>query len=189
MGNVESEIAKGHNGGASLIIGYWGMNHNMPLLFDEGCAALPLYVAGKYMYPHMKRLLASRLLLFVGIISLLIYCCKYCSFTIVPQANGLYAPFYLGALLSMVLVFFPFLYVSGKLQSQKWLDNIGQHSLGIMLLHAPMCHTAAVVLNRIFVVGSLPWIGCFLVAYVAIVVLAYWLTVVIERYSPVLLGK
>ena len=89
----------------------------------------------------------------------------------------------------MTLLFFPFLFVAGKLQGWKWLGGIGQHSLGIMLLHAPMCHTAAVVLNRVLVVGSLPWTVCFLVAYVAIVAFAYALTVVIERHCPVLLGN
>ena len=52
-----------------------------------------------------------------------------------------------------------------------------------------MCHTAAVVLNRVLEPGSTAWIACFLVAYVAIVFVAYWATVVIEKYVPVLLGK
>lgn len=173
----------------SLAIGYLGMNVNMPLLLDEGCAALPFYAVGKYAYPHIRKLLANKLLLLAGTIALLVCSCKVCSFTIVPQANGLYAPFYLGALLAVVLSFIPFIYLSGKLQGQKWLNRLGQHSLGIMLLHSPMCHTVAVVLNRVFTVGSALWIASFLVAYVAIVVLAYWLTIAIERYCPVLLGK
>lgn len=171
------------------MIGYVGMNINMPLLFDEGCAALPLYVSGKYLCPYMKKLLLSKLLLIVGMIALLAFSCKYTSFTIVPQANGVYAPFYIVALPVMVLTFFPFMYVSGKLQGQRWLNSLWQHSLGIMLLHAPMCHTAAVVLNRVFVIGSLAWIVCFLMTYVGIVALSYEVTVVIERYCPVLLGK
>ena len=189
MGDVEGEIAKEHYGGVSLIIGYLGININMPLLFDEGCAALPLYVAGKYVYPYVRQLLTRKTLLMVGSISLLAYFCGYASFTIVPQANGQYAPFYLVALVAMMLAFSPYLYVSEKLQGQKWLDNLGQHSLGIMLLHAPMCHTAAAVLNRIFAVGSLSWTVAFLTAYVAIVTLSYGLTVLIEKFCPMLLGK
>ncbi len=165
------------------------MKVNMPLLIDEGCAALPLYVAGKYGYPYLKKLLASKPLLVAGVVALLVYYRGYCSFTIVPQANGLYAPLYLVALPVLVLTFLPILYVAGKLQGWTWLDRIGKHSLGIMLLHAPMCHTAAVVLNRVLVVGSLPWTVCFLLAYVAIVAFAYGMTGVIERYCPVLLGK
>lgn len=37
--------------GGSLLIGYVGMNINMPLLFDEGCAALPLYVTVSWLIP------------------------------------------------------------------------------------------------------------------------------------------
>lgn len=161
----------------------------MPLLLDEGCAALPLYVAGKYAYPWIRKWLGSKLLLAAGVVAFGLFSCQYASFVIVPQGNGQYAPCYLLALLAMVLAFYPFLFVSEKLQGQRWLDSLGRHSLGIMLLHAPMCHTAAVVLNRVFVVGSLAWTLCFLVAYVAIVALSYGLALVIERYCPVLLGK
>lgn len=172
-----------------IICAIVGMKINMPLLFDEGCAALPLYVAGKFLYPYVRKLMTSKSFLIVGMMALLAFCCKYTSFTIVPQANGVFAPFYVVALFVMLLAFLPFLYVSSKLQGLRWLDSLGQHSLGIMLLHAPMCHTAAVVLNRVFVVGTLSWVGCFLIAYVVIVALAYWLTVVIERHCPGLLGK
>ena len=37
--------------------------------------------------------------------------------------------------------------------------------------------------------GSMLWIVCFLVAYVAIVFVAYWGTILIEKYAPVMLGK
>ena len=58
-----------------------------------------------------------------------------------------------------------------------------------MLLHSPMCHTAAVVLNRVFEPSSTAWIACFLVVYAAIVFVAYWCTAMIEKHVPVLLGK
>lgn len=45
------------------------------------------------------------------------------------------------------------------------------------------------IVGNVFVTGSLPLTVCFLMAYVGIVALAYWLTVVIEQYCPVLLGK
>lgn len=171
------------------MVGFVGMNVNMPLLFDEGCAALPLYALGKYVYPYMKRILTNKLLMTVGVLALLAFALRYVSFTIVPQGNGQYAPLYVVAISVMALTFFPVLYLSGKLQGQKWLDCLGRHSLGIMLLHAPMCHTAAVVFNRLFAVGSVAWIVSFLAAYVAIVAMAYWLTLMIERHCPVLLGK
>lgn len=176
-------------GGASLAIGYLGMNVNMPLYLNLGCAALPLYAAGKCGYSYMQRLLASKPLLLLGTIALLAYCSGYVSFTIIPQGTGMYAPFYLVALTAIALAFIPFLYVAAKLRGQKWLGCLGQHSLGVMLVHTPMCHTAAVVLNRSFAVGSPLWIACFLIAYVLIVLMAYGLTILLERYCPVLLGK
>ena len=71
----------------------------------------------------------------------------------------------------------------------KFLSELGKHSLGIMLLHSPMCHTSAVILNRIFQKGSLSWIICFLIVYVIIAVLSYWGCKLIEQKCPILLGK
>lgn len=175
--------------GGSLLIGYAGMNINMPLLFDEGCAALPLYVTGKLAYPYLREIMENKGLLVAGIIALSLYLWHLVSFTIVPQSNGNFSPYYLAALGLMLLCFIPFLVISEKLQNQKWLVSLGQHSLGIMLLHAPMCHTAAVILNRVFEPASQYWIVSFLVAYVCIVFVSYWGTVLIERYIPIMLGK
>lgn len=175
--------------GGSLLVGYAGMNINIPLLFDEGCAALPLYVTGKLAYPYLRKIMENKGLLVVGIIALCLYLWHLVSFTIVPQSNGNFSPYYLAALGLMLLCFIPFLFISEKLQNQKWLVSLGQHSLGIMLLHAPMCHTAAVILNRVFEPASLYWIVSFLIAYVCIVFVSYWGTVLIERYIPIMLGK
>ena len=175
--------------GGSLLIGYVGMNINMPLLFDEGCAAFPLYVTGKLAYPYLKKIMENKGLLVVGVIALCLYLWHLASFTIVPQSNGNFASYYLVALGLILLCFVPFLFISEKLQNQKWLVSLGQHSLGIMLLHAPMCHTAAVILNRVFEPASLYWIVSFLIAYVGIVWISYLSTVLIERYVPLLLGK
>lgn len=175
--------------GGSLLIGYVGMNINMPLLFDEGCAALPLYVTGKFVYPYLREIMENKKLFVASIIALCLYLWHLVSFTIVPQSNGNFTPYYLVALGLMLLCFVPFLFISEKLQDQKWLVSLGQHSLGIMLLHAPMCHTAAVILNRVFEPASLYWIVSFLIAYVCIVFVSYWGTVLIERYIPIMLGK
>lgn len=175
--------------GGSLLIGYAGMNINIPLLFDEGCAALPLYVTGKLAYPYLRKIMENKGLLVAGFIALCLYLWHLVSFMIVPQSNGNFTPYYLVALGLMLLCFVPFLFISEKLQNQKWLVSLGQHSLGIMLLHAPMCHTAAVILNRVFEPASLYWIVSFLIAYVCIVFVSYWGTVLIERYIPIMLGK
>lgn len=175
--------------GGSLLIGYAGMNINIPLLFDEGCAAFPLYVTGKLAYPYLRKIMENKGLLVAGIIALCLYLWHLVSFMIVPQSNGNFTPYYLVALGLMLLCFVPFLFISEKLHNQKWLVSLGQHSLGIMLLHAPMCHTAAVILNRVFEPASPYWIVSFLIAYVAIVFVSYWGTVLIERYIPIMLGK
>lgn len=188
-GMIKIKLSKFVLWGGSLLIGYVGMNINMPLLFDEGCAALPLYVTGKLAYPYLRKIMENKGLLVAGIIALCLYLWHLVSFMIVPQSNGNFTPYYLVALGLMLLCFVPFLFISEKLQNQKWLVSLGQHSLGIMLLHAPMCHTAAVILNRVFEPASLYWIVSFLIAYVCIVFVSYWGTVLIERYIPIMLGK
>ena len=188
-GLIKTKLPKFAIWGGSFLVGYIGINSNMPLLFDEGCAALPLYVTGKYCYPYLRKIIENKWLVIVGVAALCLYFWHYVSFTIVPQSNGDFAPFYMVALGVMFMCFVPFMFVSEKLHNQRWLTSLGQRSLGIMLLHSPMCHTAAVVLNRVFEPDSTAWIACFLVAYVAIVFVAYWATVVIEKYVPVLLGK
>lgn len=188
-GMIKIKLPKFVLWGGSLLIGYVGMNINMPLLFDEGCAALPFYVIGKLAYPYLREIMENKGLLVAGIIALCLYLWLLVSFMIVPQSNGNFAPYYLVALGLMLLCFVPFLFISEKLQNQKWLVSLGQHSLGIMLLHAPMCHTAAVILNRVFEPASLYWIVSFLIAYVCIVFVSYWGTVLIERYIPIMLGK
>lgn len=188
-GMIKIKLPKFVLWGGSLLIGYVGMNINMPLLFDEGCAALPLYVTGKFVYPYLREIMENKGLLVAGIIALCLYLWHLVSFMIVPQSNGNFTPYYIVALGLMLLCFVPFLFISEKLQNQKWLVSLGQHSLGIMLLHAPMCHTAAVILNRVFEPASLYWIVSFLIAYVCIVFVSYWGTVLIERYIPIMLGK
>ncbi len=109
-------------------------------------------------------------------------------YAIVPVNNGNCHPAYLPAFVAIVGVFPVMLWLSAKLRAVGWLSAIGRQSLGIMLLHAPMCHTAAASLNRLFIKGSTVWCLCFLVAYVAIVALSYWLTILIRKHTPVLFG-
>lgn len=189
MDNGEIEATKNHNWGASLLVGYLGIKINLPLFFDEGCAAFPLYLAGKYMYPYLKKILSNIYLLVLGLVALGAFVLHQVSFTIVPISNGDYSPSYLLAIGLLVLCFLPYLWLSARCVKFSWLSHIGQASLGIMLLHAPMCHTAAVVLNRVFETGSPVWILCFLAAYIIIVALSYSLTKIIEKYCPILLGK
>ena len=176
--------------GGSLLIGYWGINVNLPLLFDEGCAAFPLYLSGKFAYPYLNRCLCYKSLLSLGLMALITFLLSATvNFTIVPTSNGDYAPFYLLAIGLMLLTFVPFLWLTKKCGDVNWLSQMGKASLGIMVIHTSMCHTAAVILNRVFAKGSVFWIVSFLIAYVIIVVLSYSLTKVIGKYCPILLGK
>lgn len=161
----------------------------MPLLLDEGMAALPLYYTGKLLYPQLKNIYANILLIATGLVALSAFLTHYVYYTIVPLNNGCYAPCYIIAIMSVMLVFVPVLCLSDKMKTNKALQKIGNHSLGIMLLHAPMCHTAAVILNRVFDKGSLIWTVCFLAAYILIVITSYYFAVMIERCCPALLGK
>ena len=69
-GLIKLKIPKFVLWGSSLLIGYAGMNINMPLLFDEGCVALPLYVTGKLVYPYLREIMENKGLLVAGIIAL-----------------------------------------------------------------------------------------------------------------------
>ena len=186
---VKSRLPKIIIGGASLLVGYLGIKINLPLFFDEGCVAFPLYITGKYMYPYLSKILSNIYLVVLGVAALGAFVLHKVSFTIVPISNGDYSPSYLLAVGLLVLCFLPCLWLSAKCVKFSWLSHIGQASLGIMLLHAPMCHTAAVVLNRVFEVGTSIWIMCFLLMYIVIVILSYSLTKIIEKYCPILLGK
>lgn len=173
----------------TYIIGYVGSTFQMPLLIDEGLAALPLYYSGKLIYPYLKQFITKYWILIIGIVGLLLFLQHYVYYTIVPIDNGCYKPYYIVGILTIEMVIFGTLYFSAKLKSFPLLENLGKKSLGIMLLHAPMCHTAAVILNRVFEKGTSVWIACFLIAYVLIVALSYYLTIGIERFCPILLGK
>lgn len=174
--------------GAILSIGYIGKYANLPLFIDEGFLALPLYAAGKYIFPRVKVFIVNKWVLLAGIFAFVVYLLHWCSFVIVPQRSH-FEPGYFVSFVVILLVFFPYLWISQKMQNIKMFSSLGKRSLGIMLLHSPMCHTAAVILNRMFEKGSLMWILSFLLIYFIIVALSYWLTCFIERYCPIMLGK
>lgn len=174
--------------GAILCIGYIGMYVNLPLFIDEGFLALPLYAAGKYIFPRVKVFFVNKWMLLAGIFAFVVYLLHWCSFVIVPERSH-FEPGYFVSFVVILLVFFPYLWISQKLEKFKIFSSLGKRSLGIMLLHSPMCHTAAVILNRMFEKGSLMWILSFLLIYFIIVALSYWLTCFIERYCPIMLGK
>lgn len=156
----------------------------LPLCLDKGMAALPLYYIGKISYPYIRQTVVRIVPILLGLVALSLFLFHQLTFWI-----GIYKPSYIVALTAVILVFSPVLFCCKLAERCTWLANFGRHSLGIMLTHMMMCHTAAVMLNRIFVKGSTVWIISFLVAYVVICFTAYWVTVCVERYCPILLGK
>lgn len=169
-------------------IGYLGSAYQMPMNIDEALAAVPLYYCGKILYPKLQDIISNKCIAAVGFIILTVFVFTPYYYNIGPS-NPLFRPYYLLAIGGAFLVFFFILYVSHILSNVKCLQAYGEKTLGIMLTHALICHTAAVILNRVFEKGSTPWIVCFLVAYIIIVVLSYYLTILIEKYCPILLGK
>lgn len=189
LGSIEHlKLPKVIYGGAILGIGYIGMYVNLPLFIDEGFLALPLYAAGKNIFPSVKGLFVNKWILLAGVFAFVVYLLHWCAFVIVPGRSH-FEPDYFVSFVVILLVFFPYLWISQKLEKITMLSDLGKRSLGIMLLHSPMCHTAAVILNRMFEKGSLMWILSFLPIYFVIVALSYWLTCLIERYCPIMLGK
>lgn len=121
---------------------------------------------------------------FLGVASLCLFLFNYLNYWFaIPNAN------YIITLIAVMLIFSPVLLFCNLTEKCTWLANFGRRSLGIMLTHMLMLHTVAVVLNRVFEKGSISWIITFLAAYVLVCFAAYWLTVLIERYCPILLGK
>ena len=173
----------------SIPFGYVGSTFQMPLLLDEGLAAFPLYYIGKLVYPQIRAYTASFLLVMIGMLSLGAFYFHFVYFTIAPVANSLYRPHYLVALFAVMMTFIPIILVCKKIVKVDFLTQLGRRSLGIMLLHSLICHLTAVTLNRVFDKGSVLWIVLFLIAYPVIVYVSYYLTVILERYIPIVLGK
>ena len=73
---------------------------------------------------------------------------------------------------------------SEKLGNAKPLVALGERTLEVMLVHTLICHVTAVLLNRLFVVGSGMWICTFLVGYVFIVFISYYSSVMFRKYIP-----
>lgn len=161
---------------------------NLPLLLDEGIAAIPFYYAGKVCYPliNKNRKIVSWLSV-IGVICILLMQMRWFPWVLVSYTQHppyMYPVFFLMTFCS----FATFIWISKKLENQKWLGNFGKQTMGVLVLHPLLLHTIAVVLNRIFEKGSTPWIIIFLVAYVIVCVLSYYLSLLIMKYCPILLG-
>lgn len=169
----------------SLVIGYIGATYEMPMLIDEGMAALPLYYAGKLVFPYLGNIMNKLWVNIIGIGIFVVFITTHYYYTVGP-GNGLYHPFYLLAIMGAMSVFIPILTFSKMLGNVKPLIALGERSLEVMLIHTLICHVAAVSLNRLFVVGSGIWICAFLVGYIVIIFISYYVAVFIKKYIPIL---
>ena len=169
----------------SLVIGYIGATYQMPLLIDEGMAALPIYYIGKLVFPHIGILMKKWAGNIIGICVFVVFMTTHYYYNVGP-GEGLYYPYYLLAVMGAIMVFIPILTFSEILGNVKPLLALGERTLEVMLIHTLICHVIAVLLNRLFVVGSGMWISLFLVGYVVIVFLSYYISVFLKKYIPAL---
>lgn len=163
-------------------------NIDMPFLIDEGIAAIPFYYAGRVCYPIIKKhwnivgWCAA-----IGVVCMMLMRSSWFPYVLVPYSNQpalLYPVFFLMTICSFTTV----LWISKKAESLTWLANFGKQTMGILVLHPLMLHTCAIVLNRIMVKGSTPWIISFAACYIAVCILCYYCSVWITKHMPSLLG-
>ena len=168
-----------------LAIGYIGATYEMPMLIDEGMDALPLYYAGKLLFPHLRNIMNKLLVNIIGLGVLVVFMTTHYYYNVGP-GNGLYYPYYLLAIMGAILVFISILTLSKMLGNVKPLIALGERTLEVMLIHTLICHVTAVSLNRLFVVGSGIWICSFLIGYVFIIFVSYYVGVLLKKFIPFL---
>ena len=162
---------------------------DLPLLFDEGIAALPFYYAGFVCYPLIKKHLTYlKWPALFGIASIFLMQMNWFPALLVPYSYRsivMYPVFFLMTWLSFMTI----LWLGQLLQHQEWLAKFGRQTLGILVIHPLLLHTCAIGLNRLFVKESAIWIITFLVAYVIVCFASYLFTLWINNHMPYLLGQ
>lgn len=161
---------------------------DLPLLLDEGIAAIPFYYAGKVCYPLIKKYWKITCwLAVIGVACIVLMSMNWFPWVLVSYAEHpsyMYPVFFLMTICS----FATFLWISKKLKNQRWLANFGKQTLGILVLHPLMLHTCVITLNRVMEKGSTPWIISFLGCYVIVCFVCYFCSLWISRHFPLLLG-
>jgi fucose 4-O-acetylase-like acetyltransferase len=173
----------------SMFLGAIVYRTNLPLLLDEGIAALPFYYLGKICYPYIKNdSYYLKWLALIGILCLGLMVMPWYHTVLVPISSWISLYMYPVYFFMTALSFATVIWLSKKLGNQKWLSSYGTQTLGILVLHPLMLHTIAIVLNRTFDKGSMPWIIIFLVVYVIVCIISYYLSLLISKYCPFMLG-
>ena len=171
-----------------ILLGGAISRYDLPLLMDEGIAAIPFYYFGKITYPLInKQCEKMKWPSFIGVICILLMPMSFFPHVLVPYASHsiLYYPLFYAM---TICSFATLLYIGKKLERQEWLSNFGTQSLGILVLHPLMLHTCVVIANRVMDFGSIPWIAVLLVCYVIVCIMCYYISKWISRHVPILFG-
>ena len=171
-----------------VLFGGWISRFDLPLLIDEGIGALPFYYAGKISYPYIKsHINQSWWLALLGLACILLMPMDWFPWVFISYTEKT-AYLYPCLFMMTACSFMTVLWLSKKLENQKWLANFGQQTLGILVLHPLLLHSCVIILNRVMVKGTMPWIITFLGCYVLVCILCYYLSVLISKHIPILLG-
>lgn len=174
----------------SLIVSYIGTKYQMPFFIDEALCALPFYAIGVYTYPLVKKYVyKSNWLALLGLSCFICLYYRVLFLRFEPYGTLCYNGSYILSFLFVCGTLFALCRLSAKLENISILRKIGNHSQGILLIHLPFCHIAAVICHRIFERGSSSWIVCFFVLGLGVILLSLWLSICVEKYCPFLLGK
>lgn len=169
--------------------GGWLSQINLPLLLDEGIAAIPFYYAGKIIYPYLNS--NWNVLKWVGIVGMgfiMLMPMKWFPWVFVPYTGDLpllYPVFCLMTICSFVT----FLWIGKKLENQKWLVRYGTQTLGILVIHPLLLHTCAVIYNRTLLKGAPLWCFISIFTYVIVGIACYYISQWIRTNWPVLFGE
>ena len=163
---------------------------DMPLMIDEGFAALPFYLLGKNLYPQMKLICANNLFVIICVLLSFVMLWPLFPAAVISyntECNSiLQYPFFC---FIIICSFFPMLRLSMFLEKCTWLSEFGQHTLGVLVIH-PLClHLFAVVLNRMFVKATLEWFIGFIIAFVVSIIVSFYIARLISIKCPLLLEK
>ena len=173
----------------SFVLGYIGVNYEMPCNFNDGMMAVPFLVVGNIYYKYLNYIRDNKYMLLLGIISYILLISKKIAFEISPIEVFHYSlGYYIVCVFAVLLSFLPFLkmvhYLKGGL-----FAKIGLHTMGILCIHLQICHSFAVVIRKIVPYGSDEWIALSLVSLVLIILLSYNITIFFEKKTPFVFGK
>lgn len=163
---------------------------DLPLMIDEGLAALPFYLLGKNLYPQIKQICENDMFVVMCALSSFVMLLPVFPAAVISynaECNSIFLyPFFC---LIIICSFPPLLRLCVFFEKCTWLSEFGQHTLGVLVIHPLILHLFAVVLNRIFVRGTTEWLIGFIIAFVVTIITSFYFAKLIGVKLPFLLGK